>query len=51
MNKRKDLATKQKVLSQAHNLWIKDKPEIYPDWLSFKINPTYGGIDYNPYIN
>ena len=29
----------------------RQNPEIYPDWLSFEINPTYGGIDYNPYIN
>ena len=52
MNKRKDLATKLEGLVTAFLVMDKrQNPEIYPDWLSFKINPTYGGIDYNPYIN
>ena len=29
----------------------RQNPDLYPDWLSFEIDPTYGGIDYNPYIN
>ena len=52
LNKRKDLATKLEGLVTAFIVMDKrQNPEIYPDWLSFEINPTYGGIDYNPYIN
>ena len=52
LNKRKDLATKLEGLVTAFLVMDKKQnPEIYPDWLSFKINATYGGIDYNPVIN
>jgi len=51
-NKRKELAKKLEGLVTAFLVMDKKQnPEIYPDWLSFEIDATYGGIDYNPYIN
>jgi len=52
LNKRKELASKLEGLVTAFIVMDKrQNPEIYPDWLSFEVNATYGGIDYNPYIN
>jgi len=52
LNKRKELASKLEGLVTAFLVMDKrQNPKIYPDWLSFEVKPTYGGIEYNPYIN
>jgi hypothetical protein len=52
LNKRKELAAKLEGLVTAFIVMDKrQNPGLYPDWLSFSIDGTYGGIDYNPVIN
>jgi hypothetical protein len=51
-NKRKELSAKLEGLVTAFLVMDKrQNPDLYPDWLSFKIDGSYGGIDYNPVIN
>ncbi len=52
LDKRKNLSLKLEGIVTAFLVMDKrQNPNAYPDWLSFKINAYYGGIDYNPVIN